>query len=201
MKLILLLLFIFSGACPQKGDSGNAAHQKLDSYKNRSVQSKGAPIVVDLYKLTMKNAGRNDETSFNDEEWASVSGLIVLVKKGGSETCNCHSIKDTDMDWHIELAPYSPDDPIHTEEVPFDKRSVMICEVSRYTKSATGLTYKELEGLKGKLVTITGYMFFDQEHKQNAYNTNPKGTDIWRGTAWEIHPGFSVIETKLKKSK
>jgi hypothetical protein len=49
-----------------------------------------------------------------------------------------------------------------------------------------------LKKLKGKRVTFTGWIFVDAEHKQNAVNTNPKGTTLWRGTVVEVHPVTAI---------
>jgi hypothetical protein len=43
----------------------------------------------------------------------------------------------------------------------------------------------------GTLVSVSGWMFPDAEHAQNAANTS-KGTDIWRATIWELHPAFKI---------
>lgn len=44
------------------------------------------------------------------------------------------------------------------------------------------------EQLRGKWVTVRGWMMFDIELAGAAENTYPGGASDWRATAWEIHP-------------
>lgn len=65
----------------------------------------------------------------------------------------------------------------------------MICEAGQNSRDYdSSLTYDNIEKLKGKKVTITGYLFPDKKHWANSVNINPAGTDLWRDTEWEIHP-------------
>jgi hypothetical protein len=44
---------------------------------------------------------------------------------------------------------------------------------------------------EGHKVHITGWLFFDDIHKDGAANSDPndsKGEENWRATCWEIHP-------------
>jgi len=42
---------------------------------------------------------------------------------------------------------------------------------------------------------VTGWLFYDSMHEDNAANTNPNGRRIWRLTCEEIHPvsGIKVL--------
>lgn len=42
--------------------------------------------------------------------------------------------------------------------------------------------------IKGKTVRVTGWLFFDQNHADEAENTTPGREKNWRATAWEVHP-------------
>ena len=189
MKIHNFLLILFAASlvfcvaaveeCPVAGGSSNPKMQHLDSLKNRQ-----APQLHTSASLTVQNFLQpgNDATRWSEDSYITVTGYIVSVKYGGSETCNCHSTDRTTFDYHLEIAD-SPN-PQHGH--------VMICEVSRYTQSATGYTLGQLKQLIGREVKITGYLFYDEEHHQNAFNNNPTGTDNWRQTCWEVHPVFSI---------
>jgi len=41
---------------------------------------------------------------------------------------------------------------------------------------------------------FTGWMFFDDEHDDEAENTAPTASNKWRATACEVHP-VTAIET------
>ena len=71
----------------------------------------------------------------------------------------------------------------------------MIVEINRYILADNpDMNYDNIVKLKSKKVTITGFLFFDVEHKQNSFLSNPTGTNIWRGTEVEIHPVLSITE-------
>ena len=177
--------FVKAQDCGLNGDSPNATHQQLDLLKNRITGSKQTPKVIDLSKLF---TGKSDTAKYSNGDWVTVTGTIVLVKEGGKETCNCHSADKATWDWHIEIA--------FSDNIPFNKKAVMICEVTQYTQKNCGITYPELKALVGKKVQITGWAFHDIEHWQNSFNTNPTGTDLWRGSDIEIHPVMLIKEVK-----
>ena len=135
-----------------------------------------AAHTIDISKFL---AAGNDINRFKTTQVVSVTGYITLVKYGDPETCSCGSTSEDDLDYHIQLAK----NPTATD------KQIMICEVTRYNRC---ITYAELKALEHKKVTISGYLFFDLEHEGNSVNVNPSATDLWRATAWEIHPCFSV---------
>ena len=104
-------------------------------------------------------------------------GYIYDVKWGGAETCNCHSKDKSQLDIHIELV---------SSLAGASNEKAMVVEITRYSKGS--YTYKQVQAFKGKKVKIKGWMFFDKEHKHNAVNTRPNGTNLWRANCWEVHP-------------
>lgn len=176
--LITAIGMVLAADCPEQGDSSEARLQALDRLKNRTV----APTDIDSSITLEKILESGDDTNrFTSDQAARVTGYVIEIKRGGRESCNCHSV--TDRDWHIEIG--------QTPDAPEDER--MIVEVTpRFTPA--GWSRSAIE--EGSLVTVTGWMFFDEEHKQNAALSNPKGTNIWRATAWEIHPVTEVAVIK-----
>ncbi len=162
--------------CPNTGDGTNAKMRTMDSLKNRPC----APNKIDK-SITINSilAPGDDTRRFNPSTYVSITGYVALVKRGGPETCNCHSKDKTQWDTHIEIIA----DPQHPGTL-----NAMICEATRYGT----IKYEDARKLIGKKVQITGYLFFDAEHWQNARNTNPNGTDLWRATCWEAHPVVSI---------
>jgi len=178
LSIILVFnVFLIFGQCPTNGDSPKEKLQILDSLKNRSVKPniKPIPLIVENFICKCK-----DEQKFSSNEYVSVTGYIVGVKYGGAETCECHSKDKNDLDYHIEIAA-NPNEK--------DKTNMMICEMTRFTRN---MSISDIKVLIGHKVEIEGYLFFDEEHAQNAYNTNPNGTNLWRGTIWELHPVFNI---------
>lgn len=185
---IVGILFIFSfqsaavpvksDKCPITGDGRNARMRCDDSLKNRPCVVGTVDNSVTLQSILDKG---DDTKRFSTNQYASLVGYINLVKYGGSETCNCHSKDKGDLDTHIEISMNVGDE---------GKKSI-ICEITRYNRDPN-LSYTNIKKLVGKKVKISGYLFFDFEHKQNAVNTTPNGTNLWRATCWELHPVCAV---------
>ena len=169
---ILLVSTICSAQCPVGGNSPQQRLQHLDSLKNRSDTGSN-PLAVDIHSFYQQ------APDLSDSQYISITGYIKLVKYGGGETCNCHSVSRADQDYHIELV-----DTLVGGHEP------VICEVNRFIRP---MTYLQLRALTDTKVTITGWVFHDIEHKQNSVDENPNGTDFWRQTDIEVHPVISII--------
>lgn len=192
MKRVLLIAWVLvssltcnSQSCGIKGDDTSKKKQFSDSLKNRSAAViSSVDTSVTLSSLLQLG---NDINRFSADKYVLIEGYVVLVKYGTGETCNCHSNGKADLDIHIELS-------LTPKTIGVDS-PVMIAEVTRYTKTSL-MSYENIKKLQGKKVRISGYLFFDDEHKQNASNTNPTGSFIWRTTCWEVHPVCQIEEVK-----
>ena len=179
--LITLLAFNTSFSqtkiCTIKGDSKRKDLQHLDSLKNRQISN----IVPDTISIDSFMLSGSDLNRFDVNRIICVEGIVLLVKNGGTETCECHSKKDSMKDIHVELV----------KELPATNKQAMICEFTKFTKSNL-YSLQNIRKLVGKKVRICGYLFSDEEHKQNSVTDNPNGSDLWRFTDIEIHPCFSI---------
>ena len=183
--VILTLSYVFPqenfNDCPPQGDSKIKSVKALNVLKNRTEipQVSDIDITITLSKILKPG---NDKNRFTTSTAAEITGYILEVSPGGSESCNCHAKGDKLIDTHIEVGTSS-----HSTKK-------MIVEVSpRFKALHSGLwSTKNLRKLIGKKVKIKGWLFFDAEHKQNATNTNPNGNNNWRTTCWELHPVTSI---------
>ena len=190
MKKILLIISLiglthsFSQVkdCPPWGDSRNLKHQKSDLLKNRTDLPKKINRKVTLKKILTPG---NDTARFSNNDYAVLVGYVHDVKWGGSETCNCHAKDKSQRDIHIELVSNLKN---------ASNETAMVVEITRYSRGE--YTYEQIKKLKGKKVEVRGWLFFDREHVQNAQNTRPGGTNVWRATCWEIHPCQSIREVE-----
>ena len=164
--------------CPPEGDSPKEKFQELDKLKNRTEKKSYIDENIDVNSFLCSCP---DQKKFSNTMYVTVTGYMVGLKYGGAETCECHSKEKTDEDFHIEIA-------VNAGET--DKSKMVVCEMTRETRS---ILFADLKKYIGHKVKIEGYLFFDEEHWQNSVNTNPTGTDLWRATAWEVHPVFSVV--------
>lgn len=156
--------------------------EKLSSRISDSMKNRSRPGTVkksfDLTKGWPKGA---DSIWFKGIDYVRVTGYVVDVKYGEPESCNCHSHKKADLDVHIELGP-TPGT---------DHHQGMVVEINRYVLAKHPEYRKDaLHPYIGRKVAVEGYVFPDIEHKENAWQTNPKGNpkSLWRQTMWEVHP-------------
>jgi hypothetical protein len=170
--------------CPLEGKTTRSAVMALNRLKNRTV----APLKTDVNSaitLTSVLASGNDIGRWNESQAAIITGFVVAVKPGGPETVNCGATDPAHTDTHIEFALSADDSQgIHH----------MIVEVTprwRATMAAKGKDWSTSNlrsTLKGRKITVVGWMMLDKEHCNASENSNPGGAHNWRATCWEIHP-------------
>ncbi len=179
---------VFNG-CPPEGKTEIERYKALNILKNRynlPAQS-DFDMKVTLDKLLQRG---DDENRFSTDKAVNIQGYVFNVKSGGKETCNCNSTDKVFQDIHIELVPTEND------EDPSDRVVVEVSPRLRdYTFNKLGIspTWNALKKyIKGQLVRVKGWLFYDKGHTNVAENTNPGNKSNWRGTAWEIHPITSI---------
>jgi hypothetical protein len=181
LGLSLFLAAFAYADCPPEGDAKQADDKAQNVFKNRDADSRGSVVPT----ITLDDILTN-ENACDPALAASITGYVVEVKRGGEETANCHATEADEQDTHIALA-VNQDDP---------KSKWVIVEVTPRSRKAFGLgsTDKLHDEIMGKQVTVTGWLFFDQVHADEASLTaKPDATFIWRGTACEIHPVQSIV--------
>lgn len=178
--------------CPLEGTAQTERLMELNKLKNRSALPLNSDIdsAVTLQKILEPG---DDARRCDKNKAAKITGYVYDVKPGGVETCNCKTKEIDKRDTHIELLA----DPMHD-----DKMLRMIVEVTprlREQMKQEGIDWSTnalRDKLLGRWVTFTGWLLFDEEHANQAENTNPGRERNWRATAWEIHP-----VTKIEISK
>lgn len=180
-KLIFLLAFVLPmlvfGQCPPEGKYKNEKDKQSNLLKNRPLNWGTLDTTVTLDHIL--DAG-NDTARFSSKQFVFITGYVVLVKEGDAEACNCNSKRKEDHDYHIQIGK-TPD---------AKKEETMVVEIT--PKYMVAHPKFDPKSILGKKVVITGWMFNDVEHKQNAKNTCVKCTLVWRATTWEIHPVVDI---------
>jgi hypothetical protein len=176
--------------CPLEGLAVNDRRKASNTKKNR-VTRPGAADIDGAVTLTALLNGGDDEQRWNDTRAASIVGFVHDVKPGGEETVNCGETDGAYKDTHIELVldPQSTGKRVRViVEVTPRWRAFMATQGEDWTSATLA------QQLEGHWVRFTGWLFWDFEHSDEAANSNPTGTNVWRATAWEIHP---VTEIKV----
>ncbi len=181
--------------CQPQGDDSNPSIIALDLQKNRPTAPTADDIDLDVTLAAMLSPG-DDSSRFDATKGASVEGIVIRVKAGSVESCNCHARDQVDQDTHIELA-LSAGAPatqrVVVEVTPRLRKQMKAVGVDWSTAALSG--QNGAASIVGKWVRITGWLFFDEVHVDVAENTNPGGEHNVRATCWEIHPitGLDVL--------
>jgi hypothetical protein len=159
----------------------------LNESKNRyNLPTKG-DFTIGIALNDLISSG--NENQFPIDKAVILTGYVFDVKMGGVETCNCKTKDETYRDTHIELTP----DDQHTG--PEYRVIVEVTPRIRAIMAVKGIDWST-ETLKSTLmghrVKIAGWLFYDSEHKGQAFATNPDNEKDWRASCWEIHPITSI---------
>jgi hypothetical protein len=156
---------------------------KLNVYKNRYKFPRKSDFVTGITLNQLLTSGNEDD--FPVDKAVIVTGYVYNVKMGGIETCNCKASDQSRRDTHIELTP----DAEHTG--PEYRLIVEVTPRIRTLLAMKGIDWatSELKDmLIGHRVKVAGWLFYDEEHKSQAFATRPYGDRNWRASCWEIHP-------------
>jgi hypothetical protein len=194
----LMLLTVLTGAkspgtCPVQGSSPKQRIQALDRQKNRTNLPKESDFNPKATLEAMLQPG-DDTKRWSVNSAATITGYVRLVKPGGPETVNCMAKGVPNMDTHIELVPQKGDGETSVVVIEVSPRIRAIMKQKGEDWSTDALEKR----LKGQVITVQGWLFFDAEHANEAETTHPGGAHNWRGTAWEIHPVTGIQITPSK---
>ena len=172
------LLYSQTKPCSIYGSAKNHSDSIANSQKNRTIKIKKVKNKISLNDLL------NDSGVLSPDSFVCITGYVVEIKKGGTESCNCGATDDSLQDIHLYIGP-TPNT---------QKEECIIVEITpRFKKLNPKFDIKQFTGNK---VNVYGYLFYDKEHRGNAKNTCVICTNVWRRTVWEIHPVVKIELTK-----
>lgn len=174
--------------CPLQGDARSADVKALNRFKGRyhsPVDSDVDPTVT----LTAMVAPGDDENRFDNKSAATLTGFVLEVLFGGTETCNCHAAKPDERDTHIVLTLHENADKTQSVVAEVTPRTRLLRRNAGHNDWTTDALRRDIQG---KWVQITGWLMFDLEHVHEAENTNPGGAHNFRATCWELHPVTTI---------
>jgi hypothetical protein len=191
--LVIVILAPFKSSGPLENVDGcsmtGAANspEKMDDnrLKNRYEIPRPEDFDSSLTLATLLKAVGPRE--LDNRRAARITGYIRNVGVGGVESCNCRATDEAHRDTHIEVVA-SPGG---------NAKGVVITEVTPRTRIEAARRGEDWSTqalhskLLGKRVTIEGWVYFDPDHIDAAFTSDPEddeGKENWRGTNWEIHP-------------
>ena len=185
VTVIIVVFVLLDRYCPASGLPLTAARRAAHILKNRTSFPRPEDFDPQVTLPAMLQPGA-DENRWSQTHAARVEGFVVAVGRAGIELANCYSPCRRDI--HINLALRS--DAPENEQV--------IAEITPQFQSwakTNGIDWsaETLERtLVGKWVRFEGWLYYDSEHAKESAHTFKQGEDLWRATAWEIHPVTKV---------
>jgi hypothetical protein len=178
---LALTVVLLDRYCPPSGLPLTSARRAEHLLKNRVSFPSSEDFDAGVTLAALLQPG-DDESRWSDTRSARIEGYVVSVGRAGIELANCWSPCRRDV--HINVALRS--------DAPTNEQ--LIVEVTPHLQrwaAANGLDWSAetlKRSLVGKWVRVEGWLFYDSEHAKESANTFKEGSDLWRATAWEIHP-------------
>jgi hypothetical protein len=192
-----------------KGKTNTACLRVINRLKNRWKAEPTDADINSAITLDAILAPGDDETRWNVDDAAEITGFVARVTGTGPESCNCYKKAEKYQDIHIDVVANSG---VVDGTNPDCK--TFIVEITPRWKKLKGWTLSSIKNqIEGKWVKFRGWMMFDRFHIKESFNTRnstafrcrgfkgpftcggPSASDVWRATAWEIHPvtSFEVV--------
>ena len=180
--LSLALTFVLLDRyCPASGLPFSSARRAEHRLKNRVSFPSPEDFDGSVTLAALLQPG-DDQRRWSNARAARIEGYVVSVGRAGIEMANCWSPCRRDVHINVALRTDAP------------AKEQVIVEVTPHLErwaAANGLDWsaQTLErSLVGKWVRFEGWLFYDSGHAKESANTFKEGSDLWRATAWEIHP-------------
>ena len=175
------VLLLTHHECPAAGLALSPAARNLARLKNRTALPRREDFDDRVTLAALLQPG-DDRARWSEARAGTVEGYVVEVKKAGAEAANCFSPGRRDIHVHVAARPDAP------------ARETVVLEVTPHLErwaARQGWDWSEAglrRDLLGRWCYFEGWLLFDREHADEAANTAPGASDIWRATAWELHP-------------
>ena len=177
----LAALGLAQSRCPACGWALTGGVREFARLKNREALPRGEDFDGGVSLGELLGAGE-DRARWAEGRAGVVEGYVVYVGEGGVEAANCYSLRRRDTHIHVAARPDAP---------PREQLVVEVTPRLREWAAARGADWTTAalrRDLAGRWCRFEGWLLFDREHAGESENTREEGEDVWRATAWELHP-------------
>lgn len=186
--------FMPGNDCPKegktkKGEKPDEEMATLNKKKNKSA--KEPDLTASTIRVVSLKGGKKpvaDREFWYEGTYVEMSDAYLIdYDPEAGEQCNCYKAKknlaDPYGDIHINVGT-KQDLENHNNNY------FVVVELTASYKKLNPDYIATLKSLKGKKITIRGYLMYDFEHERNSVNYCKKCTEptVSRKTCWEIHP-------------
>lgn len=192
MRILSIFFLFFNLACsqsrfhncPMEGDAKDDKTQAQNRLKNRYEVS-----AMEIRDIPFRDFVHAKDDAFDHSDLATLTAYVYGVKLSGRESCECHDNRASSRDYHITLTA----DAEHTQ----GKDRVIVEITGRWRAKHPEWNLATLKKtILHHMVTFSGYLFDDIQHRPEAFSDSPKNKRDWRGSIWELHP---VIDWEVVK--
>ena len=189
LVVLTALVVLLTRDCPTAGIAFSQEERDFHRLKNRIALPQPADFETSATLSSLLQPG-DDRGRWSASRAARVEGYVVSIGKGPIELVNCYL--PWSRDTHINVA-LTPNAPVREQVVLEITPRMEALAKDRGQDWSLGALNREL---LGHWCSFEGWLFFDSNHAAEAENTAPQASNIWRATAWEIHPvtRFEVIK-------
>ena len=168
---------------PKKGKSAVLKPREKNVNKHKNRQSIPGDADYDKTVTIEKMYDSKDDSVWNEENAAAITGYVFRAVDNNMESCNCYTEDKTKYSINIYLSPT----PIEKNTRTADCIVAVVMPYSRTINKDWTSDYIN-EKLVGKRITVSGWLIYDIEHSVGSIMTNSNGTQPERRSIWGICP-------------
>jgi hypothetical protein len=181
LVVLTTLVVLLKRDCPTAGIAFSQEERDFHRLKNRTALPQPADFETSATLSSLLQPG-DDRGRWSASRAARVEGYVVSIGKGPIELVNCYL--PWSRDTHINVA-LTLNAPVREQVVLEITPRMEAWAKDQGQDWSLGALNREL---LGHWCSFEGWFFFDSNHAAEAENTAPQASNIWRATAWEIHP-------------
>ncbi len=170
-------------ANPKKGKDAELKPREKNVNKHKNRESVPADADYDKSVTIEKMYDSKDDSLWNEENAASITGYVFRAVDNNMESCNCFTEDKAKYSTNIYLSPT----PIEKNTRTADCIVVVVMPYSR-TINKDWTADNVNEKMVGKKITVAGWLIYDVLHSVGSIMTNSNGSHPERRTIWGICP-------------